>query len=67
MVPIADPVTLVAKKDDSIEYDFSHYEDPTLGYKSSNKSYLLEEVIIRSWSDNSQIVNNYCFHTVYTD
>lgn len=45
MVPIIDPINLAAKKDDSIEYDFSHYEDPTLGHKSSNKSYLLEEVI----------------------
>uniref|UniRef100_A0A2S2QLT4 Vitellogenin-6 n=1 Tax=Sipha flava TaxID=143950 RepID=A0A2S2QLT4_9HEMI len=44
MVPITDPITLEAKTEDSIEYDFKHYEDPTLGYKSSNKSQLLAEI-----------------------
>lgn len=44
-VPIVDPITLMAKSDDSIEYDFNHYEDPTLGYKPSNKSQLVTEVI----------------------
>lgn len=37
---------LVSKLDDSIEYDFDHYEDPTMGFKPSNKSLLLAEVII---------------------
>jgi len=43
--PIGEPIALVAKLDDSIEYDFNHYEDPTMGFKPSNKSLLLEEVI----------------------
>lgn len=48
MLPIGDVIALEAKAEDSIEYDFNHYEDPTLGYKSSNKSQLLEEVNIRA-------------------
>lgn len=43
--PITDPIIMTSKSDDSIEYDFSHYEDPTLGFKSSNKSHLLTEVM----------------------
>lgn len=32
------------KFDDSIAYDFHHYEDPTLGFKPTNKTHLLMEV-----------------------
>ncbi|VVC32657.1 Hypothetical protein CINCED_3A003228 [Cinara cedri] len=42
--PIVDPVVLVAKTDNSIEYDFNHYEDPTLNHKPTNKSHLLTEI-----------------------
>lgn len=45
---IVDPITLAAKTDDSIEYDFNHYEDPTLGIKPSNKSQLLDEVNVQN-------------------
>lgn len=36
---------MASKSDDTIEYDFEHYEDPTLGYKPFNKSDLIMEVI----------------------
>lgn len=52
--PITDPITLGSKSDDSVEYDFNHYEDPTLNFKSSNKSHLLTEVII---DYNTNIIN----------
>ncbi|KAL5242146.1 hypothetical protein ACI65C_009556 [Semiaphis heraclei] len=43
--PIGEPITLAGKLEDSIEYDFNHYEDPTMGFKPSNKSLLLAEIL----------------------
>ncbi|XP_050534022.1 uncharacterized protein LOC126901548 isoform X2 [Daktulosphaira vitifoliae] len=39
-----DITTLVNKLEVTIEYDFNHYEDPTLGFKPSNKTQLLSEI-----------------------
>ncbi|XP_050428218.1 uncharacterized protein LOC126838118 [Adelges cooleyi] len=42
--PLTDPITMFTKSEIAIEYDFNHYEDPTLGYKPSNKTQLLTEI-----------------------